>query len=181
MRHTSARMSIRSPLKRLLAAVFNVTLAPLLALLLIFEEWGWEPLARLLGRLSRLPLWAQLEALIARLPPYVALITFTAPVLMLLPLKLLALYWISQGHTLLGLTVVLAAKMLGTAAVAWLFKLTQPALMQLAWFAHGYGRWKLWKDALIHRIKGSGTWQAASGLGKAVRLRVRAWLNALRT
>ena len=35
-------------IKRFLLALFNATLAPLLALVLIFEEWGWAPLASLL-------------------------------------------------------------------------------------------------------------------------------------
>lgn len=156
-------------LKRLLSGLFNVTIGPVLALILIFEEWGWEPLSRLLGYLARLPLWARMEAVITRLPPYGALVAFFVPALMLLPVKLLALYWIGRGHPLLGLAVVLAAKMLGTAAVARLFALTQPALMRLAWFARLYGRWKPWKDALIARVKSSPLWRSTAATVRAVR------------
>jgi len=39
----------------------------LLALLVLFEEWGWEPLARLLGQLAKLPLIGWLEQRVARL------------------------------------------------------------------------------------------------------------------
>lgn len=156
-------------LKRLLTSLFNATLAPVLALILIFEEWGWEPLARLMARLAHLPLWARIEAFITRLPPYGALIVFFVPALLLLPVKLLALYWISRGHALLGLAVVLVAKMLGTAAVARLFALTQPALMRLAWFARLYGRWIPWKDALIARVKNSPVWRATAASVRAAR------------
>ena len=156
-------------LKHLLSTLFNFTIGPVLALILIFEEWGWEPLARLMARLARLPLWARMEAFIARLPPYGALVAFFAPALMLLPVKLLALYWISRGHTLLGLAVVLAAKMLGTAAVARLFALTQPALMRLAWFARWYGRWVPWKNALIARVKNTPVWRATAASVRACR------------
>ena len=138
-------------LKRLLRRLFNLTLGPALALVLIFEEWGWEPLQRLMARLAGLPLWARMEALITRLPPYAALMAFFLPALLLLPIKLLALYWISRGHAVLGLLVVLAAKMIGTAAVARLFALTQPALMRLAWFARLYGRWK--PDIVIRKLQ----------------------------
>lgn len=161
-----------SPIKRLLTAVFNATLAPLLALLLIFEEWGWEPLQRLVGRLARLPLWARMENRIASLPPYGALVMFFVPMLSLLPVKLLALYWISRGHAVLGIAVVLAAKMLGTAAVARLFALTQPALMQLPWFARLYGRWKPWKDQLIAKVKDSPAWRAMSATVRTIRTRI---------
>lgn len=166
--------------KRFLTAVFNATLAPVLALLLIFEEWGWEPLARLMNRLARLPLWAHMEAWIARLPPYAALVVFTVPMLLLFPVKLLALYAISQGHALLGLVVVLAAKVLGTAGVARLFTLTQPALMRLVWFARLYGRWKPWKDELMQRFKATAAWRTVAGMVRTVRARARHRLQALR-
>ena len=58
----------------------------------------------------------------------------------LLPIKLSALWLIDQGHAAWGLAVILAAKAMGTAVVAHLFSLTQPALMRLDWFAHRYTR-----------------------------------------
>ncbi|MBI2750759.1 MAG: hypothetical protein HYX43_15940 [Burkholderiales bacterium] len=158
-----------SLLKRLFTALFNITIGPVLALILIFEEWGWEPLSRLLGYLARLPLWARVEAFITRLPPYGALVAFFVPALMLLPVKLLALYWISRGHAVLGLVVVLAAKVAGTAAVARLFALTQPALMRLAWFAHWYGRWVPWKNALIARVKNTPIWRSTAATVRSIR------------
>jgi hypothetical protein len=167
-------------LRRILATLFNFTIGPVLALVLIFEEWGWEPLSRLMARLARLPLWARMEALIVRLPPYAALAVFFVPMLLLLPVKLLALYWISRGHAVLGILVVLSAKMLGTAAVARLFALTQPALMRLAWFANVYGRWKQWKDALIARVKDTAVWRASAASMHALRARVRDLLQWIR-
>ena len=164
-------------LRRLLSTLFNFTVGPVLALVLIFEEWGWEPLARLMARLAKLPLWARMEAFIVRLPPYGALVVFFVPALMLLPVKLLALYWISRGHAVLGILVVLSAKLLGTAAVARLFALTQPALMQLAWFANGYGRWKRWKDALIARVKHSPVWRASAARVHNLRIWIRRQLD----
>ena len=72
-----------------------------------------------------------------------------------------------------GLALVLAAKMLGTAALARLFALTQPALMRLQWFARLYGRWKPWKDALIAQVKGSLPWRSAQAALRALVLRHR--------
>ena len=154
---------------RLLAAVANATLLPLVALLLIFEEWGWEPLTRLFDRLTRLPLWGRVEHAIRSLPPYAALATFFVPMLALFPVKLLALYWISEGDALLGISVVVLAKILGTAVVARLFHLTHPALMRLPWFARLYLRWKSWKDGFIAGYKGTAVWQAGHRLMARVR------------
>lgn len=162
--------------QRVLRSLFNISLGPALALVLIFEEWGWEPLQRVMARLARLPLWRRVELQISRLPPYGALLVFCVPAVLLFPIKLLALYWIGNGHTVLGLALVLAAKMLGTAAVAWLFALTHPTLMRLAWFAKLYGRWKPWKDTLIARVKATPPWramQAAVGHMRAVLRRLR--------
>ena len=70
-----------------LRVVLRRTAVALVALLLLFEEWGWEPLAALLARLGKLPAVAWLERRIASLPPYGALVTFFVPALMLLPVK----------------------------------------------------------------------------------------------
>ncbi|QTD44426.1 hypothetical protein [Ottowia testudinis] len=159
-------------LQRLLRAL----LVPFIGLALIFEEWGWVPLQRVFARLARLPLWARLEQLITRLPPWAALLTFFTPMVLLFPLKLLALYWIGNGHVLLGAALVLAAKVVGTAIVARLFALTQPSLMRLAWFARWYPRWVAWKNGVIAQLKASWYWRAASVTARrGKRLAARAW------
>ena len=109
---------------------------PLLALALVFEEWGWEPLAALLARLARLPFWAWLERQIRALPRWGALLVFGVPVLGLLPVKLLGLYLLGHGHVWLSLAVLVGAKVAGTAVAARPFQLTQPALQQFGWIAH---------------------------------------------
>jgi hypothetical protein len=138
----------------------RVLLLGLMALVLLFEEWGWEPLQGLFRRLARLPLWARLEAWIAGLPPWAALLAFGIPFVALLPFKLAALYLFAHRQVALGLTVLLSAKVVGTALLARLFHLLQPALMRLGWFARWYPRWKAWKDALLAKVRASPPWQA---------------------
>ncbi len=164
-------------IKRLLR---KVLLAPVV-LVLLFEEWGWAPLAALFARLARLPLWAWLERKIVNLPPYGAMLVFGVPMLALLPVKLLALYLFGQGQTKLGLTLLVGAKLLGTAVMARLFQLTQPALMRLAWFAHWYPRWKAWKDGLIDQVHRSAPWTAARAFTTEVRARAKAWWAQLQS
>ena len=154
-------------LRRLLRTFFTA----LLAVVLLFEEWGWEPLAALLARLARLPLLAWIERRIQALPPWGAVLAFALPALGLLPVKLLALYFIGNGHSMLGLAVLLGAKLVGTAMVARLFTLTQPALMRLPWFARWYPRWKNWKDGLIAQVRQSAAWRAVRRLKLQARAR----------
>ena len=80
-----------------------------LAAVLLFEEWGWVPLAQLFARLARLPFWAWLERQISALPRWAALLVFGAPMVALLPVKLLALYLFGRGHAAMGLTLLLSA------------------------------------------------------------------------
>ena len=111
----------------------------LLAIVILFEEWLWEPLKRLMQAFSRLPLIRQISAFISRLPPFAALVLYLIPVVALLPFKLAGLWLMGRGHALFGISVFLLAKVVGTALLAWLFSLTKPALMQIGWFARAYG------------------------------------------
>jgi hypothetical protein len=154
--------------------IFRKTLLFLFASLLLFEEWGWEPLAALFARLARLPVWAVLERKIAQLPPSGAILVFAVPMLTLLPVKLLALYLFGKGQTVLGLVLLLSAKLGGTAIMARLFQLTHPALMQLRWFAWWYPRWKAWKDGVLEEVRRSALWRSVQEFKHAAKLWWRA-------
>ncbi|MBI2733921.1 MAG: hypothetical protein HYX44_11655 [Aquabacterium sp.] len=130
-----------------------------MALVLIFEEWGWEYLAAIVAWFGRLPGLRWIEGRIQALPPYASLALFAVPLLTLLPVKLLALYWLGHGHTVLGISVIIGAKLGGTATTARLFMLTRPTLMKLAWFARGFTRWMAFKDGVLARVKNSAAWQ----------------------
>ena len=68
------------------------------ALIVLFEEWGWKPLAAALAWLARFAPVARLEAWIASLRPYPSLFVFAAPTALLLPVKFAALWLLAQGH-----------------------------------------------------------------------------------
>lgn len=153
--------TLLAPLRWLFRAV--------LALLILFEEWGWEPLRRAFALLARLPVIRQFEALLRRLPPRWAFVVLVLPSLLILPVKLLALWLVAEGRVTLGVAVIIAAKLIGTALLAWLFQLIQPALMQLGWFARLHARWTAWKAELLAWVRASAVWRAA----RAIKLRVK--------
>lgn len=147
-----------------------------LVLILIFEEWGWEPLARAFALLARHRFWGWLESRIVALPPWAALMAFAIPVLFLVPIKLFALYLFSQGHVAWGLGLIVAAKIVGTAIAARLFQLTQPALLRIALFARLYLPWKRWKDGMLADLRATRPWRIGGVMKRRIRtLGVRAW------
>ena len=151
-------------LLRILRALVRALGTALLVPLLLFEEWGWEPLAALMARLARLPLWARLENQLRQLPPWGALLAFFVPVLLLLPVKVLALFLFGRGHAATALTVLVLAKLVGTAIVARIFQLVERPLMRIPWFARWYPRWKAWKDRVLTVVRQSRPWRIVRAL-----------------
>ncbi|WP_422086662.1 hypothetical protein [Variovorax sp.] len=157
---------------RVFRALVRALGTALLVPLLLFEEWGWEPLAALMARLARLPLWARLENRLRQLPPWGALLAFFVPVILLLPVKVLALFLFSRGHAATALTVLVLAKLVGTAIVARIFQLVERPLMRIPWFARWYPRWKAWKDRVLTIVRQSRLWRTV----RAVKARIaRGW------
>jgi hypothetical protein len=156
---------------RFIRAVFGA----LVALVILFEEWGWEPLQAALARLGRLPPLAWLERRIARLPSYAALAILAVPALAILPIKLAAVWVITRGHAVAGLVIIVLAKLVGTAVLARLFALTRPALMRIDWFARGYARWTAWKNELLAWVRASAIWRAAAAMKQQVKAAFQRW------
>ena len=131
----------------------------LLAIILIFEEWGWKPLARAMAWLGEFKLVARAEKAVAALPPYGALAAFIGPSIVIFPLKLLALYLITTGHAIMAGLLFIGAKVVGTAVLARLYMLTAPKLMQIGWFARAHDRLMPWKDAIFAKVRASWAWR----------------------
>jgi len=157
--------------KKLLAAPF-VFLA---ALVVLFEDWLWDDLARIAGAIGRLPIFRPLEAFIVNLPPYASLAVFAAPSLLLIPVKLAALWLIGHGQALLGLATVIAAKVAGTAMVARIYYLTEPKLLRIGWFARLHTRYVAFKARVYSAIKASKLYQQAHQQYLQWRESIRLW------
>ncbi|MGZ8216831.1 hypothetical protein [Methylomagnum sp.] len=143
----------------------------LLALVILFEEWGWGPLQRCMARLARWPAVASVERRIGALPPMAALPVFALPSLLLLPVNLFALWLAGEGRAALGTALIVAAKLVGTSLVARIFTLTRPALLELPWFARLYRRWQSFEAALLAPIRASWVWRT----GRAFKRRWAEW------
>jgi len=132
----------------------------LLALVFLFEAWLWSHLAPIVGWIvARIPFAAfkaRFAAAIERLPPYPTLLVFVVPVILLLPLKFIAVWLLARGYWLAALAVLALAKVVSLGVTAFIFDLTRPKLMQLAWFARFYNwvmRGLAWAHDLTEPVK----------------------------
>ena len=151
----------------------NALLTIVLALILLFEEWGWQPLVRAFAWFARWRPLAALERMIASLPPYGALATFVLPSMLLLPVKLGALWLLAHGAPLTAGILLIAAKLVGTGLVARIFLITRPQLMRIGWFAHAYGVFVPWKEAWFGWVRASWAWR----WGRLMKQMARRWLQ----
>ncbi|WP_245280039.1 hypothetical protein [Hyphomicrobium sp. 99] len=152
--------------REILRTAWSIARGPLItalnivmALIILFEEWGWRPLSDLIGRLAKFAPIAAAERLIARLPPYAALLVLALPTAFLLPLKFVAVWLLANGHFATATLLFIGAKVASTAIIARLFILTKPSLMQIGWFARGFNWLMPWKDALFAQIRASWVWR----------------------
>jgi hypothetical protein len=154
---------MRRTLKRLLTPLLLVIATVFFAV----EEVLWR-LAAVFALLGKLPVFRQIEQWIGRLPPYGALFIFALPAVALLPIKLLALYWLAGGHPALGVGTILGAKVAGTALVARIYQLTRASLLTLRWFA--------WAESKVLALRAAayGVWRRLP-VARWISQRWRAW------
>jgi hypothetical protein len=136
----------------------------LLALVFLFEAWLWEHLRPIVAWVVDLVAWDRLKArlarLIDRLPPYAVLVVFVIPFILLLPLKFLELYLIVHRQWVATILVLVLAKLVGLGVTAFIFEVTRPKLLQMAWFRWLYELMLFWLakahelvDPIKERIK----------------------------
>ena len=136
---------------RRLRKLFWLTLAGLF----LFEAWLWDVLgAALAGVVAALPiarLRNSFESFVRTLSPWASVPIFVIPVLILLPIKFAALYFLAHHHLMLGVACFVVAKLIGFATGAYLFELCRPKLLQIGLFEKLYTTLIRWR-ALAHDV-----------------------------
>lgn len=161
------------PTPRWLHRLLLSPLVLLAALVLLFEEWGWRPLASAMAALGRLPVLRALEARIRRLSPWGAAVAFVVPAAVLLPFKLAALALIARGAVVPGVVVILLAKLTGTAIAARLYVLCEAQLLSLGWFAWARAKLLGFHERVHAWLSRQWLWQATHAVVQAVRRRLQ--------
>jgi hypothetical protein len=132
----------------------------LLALVFLFEAWLWDHLAPIVAVIvARIPLHeikVRVAASVEHLSPPATLFVFIVPVILLLPLKFLGLWMLANGYWLGAFGVLALAKVVSLGVTAFIFEITRPKLLQMAWFQRFYDwvmRGIAWAHALVDPVK----------------------------
>ena len=110
----------------------------LLAVIFLIEAWLWDHLEPIVARVVALiPLRAFKQWLAERvdtLSPAMTLIVFIVPVIPLFPLKLVGLWLLANEYWVSAIVTIVFAKFLGVGVAAFIFDVTRPKLLEMAWF-----------------------------------------------
>lgn len=138
-------------------------------IVILFEDFLWEPLQRLAAWIGHLPGLRRAEAWVARLPPKGALAMFLTPTVVLLPFKILALGAFARGYFVTGLAVAIGAKVVGTALVARIFALCKPTLLTVPWFARAYAWVGRVRELTLGALRATAFYRTVKALAVSVR------------
>ena len=86
------------------------------------------------------------------------------------------MWLIKDGQATLGIAVIVAAKVIGTAFVGRLFVLVEAQLMTFPWFVRCVEWWRATRDRVMAALRQSVLWRSA----RAARRVARRWLQRLR-
>jgi hypothetical protein len=158
-----------------LKRALELLIVPLAAAVVFVEQVLIGMLNTITAVVARWTPIAMLEAWLVRQPPWIALIAFVMPSILILPIKFSALYFAAHHKFGLAIAAVVIGKILATAIVARLYVVLRPTLMTIGWFARLDTWFFFWRDRAYAFVRSLPAWQKA----KAVIDRTRLWLAEL--
>jgi hypothetical protein len=177
---------------KLLKHILELLLVPFVAAIVFIEDVLLHYLGQLMAAISRWPPVARAERWLRGLPPWAAVIAFVAPSILILPVKLAAVWFALHHKYTLSVVSIVAGKLLATALVARLYRVLHPTLARMAWFVRAEAWLFAWRDRLYAFVRALPAWQKAAAMVKRAKAwlrrwfpgggrdRVRAWLKSYR-
>ena len=158
-----------------LKRALEIAVVPFAAAVVFIEQVLIRYLNMMMVAVARWPPIARLEAWLVTLPPWAAVLTFAMPSLIILPVKVSALWFAAHHRFALATAAVVLGKIMATAILARLYRILRPTMMQLRWFAWADTKFFAWRDWAYAFVKSLPAWQEA----KALVQRARTWLTEL--
>ena len=164
-----------NPLVQVLRAIGRVIATVLVAIWVALDELLFPLVRPLIAWLGRLPVFAQVGALIGRLPPYVVLVLLAVPFVLIEPVKIFALYLIATGLPIRGIVLLAFAHLLSILTLDRIYHAGRGQLMKIAWFARLMAWLVRLRDRAFGWVKASAAWRwAATNIAG-----LRAWVRRL--
>ena len=158
-----------------LKRALEIAVVPFAAAVVFVEQVLIRYLNVMMAAVARWPVIARFEAWLMSLPPWAAVLAFALPSIIILPVKVSALWFAAHHRFALATGSVVLGKILATAILARLYRILRPTMMQLRWFAWADTKFFAWRDWAYAFVRSLPAWQQA----KALIERVRAWLVEL--
>jgi len=169
-----------SPWLAPLRAAVRLVLSIVLILWTLLEALLSPVLRPLLSLLGRLRIFELFGNWLGSLPPYVALLAFAVPFVIIEPIKAFALYWFGIGHIVQGGTLYVLAHLASIVIVERIYHAAHGPLMRIDWFK----QLMTWLSGLrrlaLDWARATAIWQWAAQLAASVKAMVTGWIGAAR-
>ena len=161
------QMASSAPMTKLLRRVLQFPVAIVMAAFYILRAIV-RPVVRPTARfLIKLRMFAKLRGAIEALGPYSSLLFLLVPVIVVEPLKIVALEIMHSSRVVFGIVVLLVSEALSLLVVERLFEVVKPKLLRLHWFAVSWGWFTSLRDQLLDWFHSTWAWSFV--------LRVKGW------
>lgn len=129
-----------------------------------------KPLARWLAGLR---MFEAMRGAIEKLAPYPSLILLIVPVIIVEPLKVVALAIMDTGRILFGAVVLAGSEAMSLLVVERLFSVVKPKLLTLPWFAVAWDWFASLRDQLLEWFHSTSAWSSILQVKEWARSAVR--------
>jgi hypothetical protein len=166
-------------MKTRLKYALEILVVPLAAAVVFFEQILIRVLNAITAVVARWAPIAALEDWLRRQPPWIALLAFVAPSILILPIKFSAIYFIAHRKFAMAIAAIVIGKVLATAIVARLYVVLRPTLMTIGWFARLDIWFFFWRDRAYDFVRALPAWQKARAVIDRARLRLAALVSGI--
>jgi hypothetical protein len=149
---------IWKPVAYLLAAIYFLVDAILLPVAGLISRW-----------MARHWVFDGLRSCVVSLRPYPTLLLFAVPVVVLEPIKPVALYLAGTGHIAVGVSIFAAGELVKLVFVERLFSVSRDKLLSIPAFAWSYGKYR----QAAEWVMSLEAWRNMRRCGRIVRYAVR--------
>jgi hypothetical protein len=152
-------------------------LVTLLAIFLIFEEWLWDGLTAFGHSLIRRLNLSGIEQWLSQTSPNMALVAFSIPLLIVMPISIMALVMLAHGLIVQGILLEIGAKLLATVLITRVFALTKPQLLTFAFLNLIYSTIMRWLEWAHQKIAQSPIYRSLKQFETEAKAKFSVWFN----